>query len=145
MTARDTGRAMSQENVEIVQRIYEAAARRDEMAAFEVYAEDIVWDMSHWRRAFLYSQPIYHGHEGVRDAWREGLSAFSEIDFEIKDLVDAGDRVLVVVAERERGRASGVPVKASHLAVWMLSDGKVTGLQVFDDRQQALEAAGLPE
>jgi ketosteroid isomerase-like protein len=134
---------MSQENVAIVQRIYEAAARRDEVAAFEVYAEDIVWDMSNWRRAFLYSRPIYHGHEGVRDAWREGLSAFSEIDFEAKDLVDAGDRVLAVVAERERGRASGVPVEASHLAVWTLSDGKVTRLQVFDDRQQALDAVGL--
>ena len=136
---------MSQENVVIVRRVYEAAARRDEVAAFEAYAEDIVWDMSNSRRAVLYSRPIYHGHEGVRDAWREGLSAFREIDFEVEDLVDAGDRVLAVVAERERGRASGVPVEASHLAVWTLSHGKVTGLEVFDDRQQALEAAGLRE
>jgi ketosteroid isomerase-like protein len=136
---------MSQENVEIVRTIYEAVARRDNVTPFEVYAEDIVWDLSNWPRAFLYSKPIYHGHEGVRDAWRESLSAFSEVDFEVPDLVDAGDRVLAVVNERERGRASGVPVEASHLAVWTLSDGKVTRLQVFEDRQQALEAAGLRE
>jgi len=31
------------------------------------------------------------------------------------------------------------------VAVWTLADGKVIKLQVFDDRQQGLEAAGLSE
>ena len=136
---------MSQENVEIVRGIYDAVNRRDVVTPFTVYAEDIVWDVSKSRRAVLYSQPIYHGHEGVRQMWRDGLSAFREVDFEVGELLDAGDRVLAVIHERETGRASGVPVTASHLAVWTLADGKVTQMQVFDDRQQALEAAGLRE
>ena len=60
-------------------------------------------------------------------------------------MIDAGDQVLAVIREHEVGRASGVPVEATHLAVWTLADGKVTQLQMFDDRQQALEAAGLSE
>ena len=75
----------------------------------------------------------------------ELLSAFGEIDFEVEKLIDAGDQVLAVIREREIGRASGVPVESTHLAVWRLADGKVARMQIFDDRQQALEAVGLSE
>jgi ketosteroid isomerase-like protein len=134
---------MSRQNVELVRRIYDAVARRDVVAPFEVYAEEIVWDLSNARRAVLNPKPVYHGHEGVRQAWRDVLSAFGEIDFEVEELIDAGDRVLAVIREREVGRASGVPVETSHLAVWTLAGGKVTRMQLFDDRRQAFEAAGL--
>jgi ketosteroid isomerase-like protein len=136
---------MSQENVDVVRGIYEAVAGRDGMTPFEAYAEDIVWDISQARRAFLYSQPVYQGHEGVRQCWRDWLTAFGEVDLEVEELIDAGDQVLAVIREREVGRASGAPVETTHLAVWTLVGGKVTQMQVFDDRQQALEAAGLRE
>ena len=41
---------MSQENVELVRRIYDAAARRDDATPFEFYAVDIVWDLTNTRR-----------------------------------------------------------------------------------------------
>jgi ketosteroid isomerase-like protein len=133
---------MSRENVEIVQSIYDAVARRDSVAPFEVYAEDIVWDISNIRTAALNPKSVYEGHEGVREAWRHGLDAFAAIDLHVEELLDAGDHVLAVVREREIGRASGVPVETSHAAVWTLSDGKVVRMQAFDNRQQALEAVG---
>jgi ketosteroid isomerase-like protein len=136
---------MSHANVDVVRRLYDAAARRDDVIPFEVYAEDIIWDISNSRRALLAMKPVYHGHEGVRQYWRETTSAFGEIDFEVEELIDAGDQVLAVIREREVGRASGAPVEATHLAVYTLSGGKVTQLRVFDDRPQALEAAGLEE
>ncbi len=137
---------MSQENVELVRGIYDAVARRDDVAPFEVYAEDIVWDQSNMGfRATLLTQPVYHGHEGVRQFWRESLDGFGEIDFEVEELIDAGDQVVAVIHEREVGRASGARVEASHLAVWTLADGKVVRLQTFLNRQEALEAAGLSE
>jgi len=127
----------------VVRGIYDAAARRDDVIPFEVYAEDIIWDISNSRRALLAMKPVYRGHDGVRQYWRENISVFGEVDFEIEELIDAGDQVLAVIREREVGRASGVPVEATHLAVYTLSGGKVIQMQVFDDRQQALEAAGL--
>ena len=57
----------------------------------------------------------------------------------------AGKHVVANIRERGVGKASGVLVEARHTAVLTLADGKVTRLQVFDDRQQALEAAGLRE
>jgi ketosteroid isomerase-like protein len=113
------------------------------VSPFEVYAEDIVWDVSNARRAALALKLVYNGHEGVRQYWRESLSVFGEIDFDVEELIDAGDQVLAVIREREVGRASGVPVETTHLVVWTFADSKVIQMQVFDDRQQALEAAGL--
>jgi ketosteroid isomerase-like protein len=137
---------MSQENVELVRGIYDAVARRDDVIPFELYAHDIVWDISNAPdRAALGTKLVYQGHEGVRDFWRESLSVFGEIDLEPEELIDAGDRVLAVIGEREVGRASGVPVKASHVAVWTLAGGKVVRMQVFDDRAAAERAAGLSE
>jgi len=137
---------MSQENAEIVQRIYDAVTQRDIVTPYEFYAEDIVWDVSNWRVVGMGLKPVYRGHEGVRECWREILSVFGEVDFEVEELIDAGDdRVLAVIREREIGRASGVPVKTTHLAVWRLAEGKVAQMQIFDSRQQALEAAGLSE
>jgi ketosteroid isomerase-like protein len=134
---------MSRENLDVVRGIYDAVARRDVLTPFEVYAEDIVWDVSNWRRAALDPKQVYLGHEGVREAWRETLDAWGEVDFDVEELTDAGDQVLAVIHEREVGRASGVPVEGTHVAVWTLADGKITQLQVFDDRDAAERAAGL--
>ena len=136
---------MSEENVEIVRRIYDAVARRDDVTPFEVYAEDIRWEIANQRAAGLMPKSVYRGHEGVRQFWRDAVSVFGKIDFDVEELVDAGDQVVAVIRDRRVGRTSGVPVEATHLAVWTLADDKVIRLQTFDDRQQALEAAGLSE
>jgi ketosteroid isomerase-like protein len=134
---------VSRENLEIVRRVYDAVARRDGATPFELYAKDIVWDMSQMERSALYKRPVYVGHEGVREMWRESLAAFGEIDFELESLSEAGEQVFAVVRERAVGRTSGAAVQALHYAVWTLAGGKVARLQIFDDRDQALEAAGL--
>jgi ketosteroid isomerase-like protein len=136
---------MSRENVEVVRSIYDAVARRDDVTPFELYAEDTVWDPSHARAGGLGPKPVYHGHDGVREHWRDGLSVFGDINIELRELVDAADQVLAVVGEHHVGRSSGAPVEALHYAVWTLADGKVTRMRIFDDRREALEAAGLWE
>ena len=136
---------MSRENLELVRRIYDAVARRDSVTPFEIYAEDIVWDMSNLRRAALYQRALYRGHDGVRELWRESLTAFGEVDFDVENLADSGNRVLAEIHERARGRASGAPVEAIHFAVWTLTDGKVVRLEIFDDRDAAERAAGISQ
>ena len=136
---------MSQENVKVVRDIYEAVARRDAVTPYELYAEDIVWDLSNARRGAMWSQPVYHGHEGVRQLWRDALSVFSAVEYEVEELIDAGDQVLAFVREIVVGRASHAPGETTHAAVWTIADGKVTRVLAFDDRREALEAAGLRE
>ena len=57
---------MSEENIDVVRTLYDAAARRDDATPFEVYAEDIVIDISNSRRVLLAMKPVYHVHDGVR-------------------------------------------------------------------------------
>jgi ketosteroid isomerase-like protein len=136
---------MSRENVEVGRGIYDAVARRDGVTPFEAYSAEIVWDLSNSRRTALGVEPIYRGHEGVREFWRDALSVFAEVDLEVEELIDAGDRVVAVTRERGVGRGSGVLVRSVAVSVWTLKDRKVVQVQVFDERQQALEAAGLRE
>jgi ketosteroid isomerase-like protein len=70
---------MSQENVELVLSVYEAFARRDDAAPFEVYATDIEWDQS--RGLTEGSASVFRGREGVRQSIRSMLAAFSVIEF----------------------------------------------------------------
>jgi uncharacterized protein len=134
---------MSQENVEIVRRIYEAFDARDTEASFNFYADEIEWDLS--RGAALGPAAVFHGHDGVRESFRDLLTAFSAIDFEIEEMTACGDRVLANIHERYRGRGSGVEVDRRHHAVWTLRGGKVTNMTVYRDRAEALEAVGLSE
>jgi ketosteroid isomerase-like protein len=134
---------MSQESVEIVRGVYDAFARHDNRTPFEVYAEDIVLDLS--KLSAVGVEPIYHGHEGVRQYWRDVLSVSSEVHLEVEELIDAGDRVVAVTRASGVGRVSGVPLGTIRVSVWTLAGGKVVRMEVFDDRRQAFEAAGLRE
>ena len=137
---------MSAENVELVRRIYDAVVARDTVTPFDIYAEDIVWDISGSARgAMVGRSPIAHGHEGVRRGWRDLVEAFGEVDFDVEEVLDLGDQVLVTVHDHAVGRTSGAPVETVHFALWTLAAGKVSRLQVFDDREQAERAAGLRE
>jgi ketosteroid isomerase-like protein len=108
---------MSKQNVEVVRGIYALWPRRDNVTPFEVYAADVVFDLSNTRRAALGMKPVYQGHEGVRQFWRESLSVFGEFNFEVEELIDRGRPSSGSHREREVGRASGVPMETTHLAV----------------------------
>jgi ketosteroid isomerase-like protein len=62
---------------------------------------------------------------------------------EIEDIVEAGDRVLVTLHQRARGRGSAVEVEIDTSNVYTFRDGKVFRIELFTDREPALEAAGL--
>ena len=133
---------MSRENLDRVRTVYDAAARGDIDAAFELYAPDIEWDVTPSASAQVGLDPVYRGHEGVRRYWRDYLSAFERLDFELEELVDASGRILAVVRERAVGRASGIAFEARIFAVWTLRDGKITRMQGFRDREEASKPPG---
>ena len=66
---------MSQENVEIVRCLWEAAERRDSEAVFALYDPDIVWSSAGSHGA-LEVGGSYHGHDGVQQFFRQWLESF---------------------------------------------------------------------
>ena len=138
---------MSQENVEVVRRLYDAARRGDDALPFELYARDIEWDArGAWPgRAISDLGRVYRGHEGVRRFWRDYLSAFERYDFTVEELIDAGDQVLAVVREHATGRLSQVALDNAVYALWTVHHGKLVRMRLYPTRMEALEAAGLRE
>jgi ketosteroid isomerase-like protein len=136
---------VSQENVEIVRALAEAFQRRDHERAFDFYDPDIEWDAS------LQPAPditgVYHGHLGVRTFWRRWLSAWQDLEFEVEDVRDAGDDVVILIRnQRQWGRHTGIPTEVLPYAqVYTFRDGKVVRWRFFPDQQSALKAVGLAE
>jgi ketosteroid isomerase-like protein len=132
---------MSEENLELIQRIYDAYARRDNAAPFELYAPDIEWDIS--ELGDIPIARVYRGHDGVRASFRDLFSAFRDFEIRPEALRDAGNRVLATVSEQGVGGVSGAVVNRRHYAVWTLRDGTVERMRVYLDRSDAERAAGL--
>jgi ketosteroid isomerase-like protein len=88
---------------------------------------------------------VYHGHDGVRECFRDLLSAFREFQIRPQELRSAGDQVLVTVWEHAVGAASEAVVDRHHYSVWTLRHGKVARMRVYIDRVDAELAAGRTE
>jgi hypothetical protein len=88
----------------------------------------------------------YHGHAGLSAFDRELRSAFEDFETDCDELIDGGGRVVSVVRYRARGRSSGIEVAGPpQYGVWAIGNGKITRVDWFDTREEALEAAGLTE
>ena len=139
---------MSQENVEIVRQVFDAVARRDTETILSLYDPDVEWDGSRhrWAEVMGGTQAAWQGHEGLRKWSREYYAMWENLEDEVEELLDAGDRVVSIVTTRARGRASGVEVEwKQNAGVWTLRDGKVVRVVWHASRDEALEAAGLRE
>jgi ketosteroid isomerase-like protein len=133
---------MSQENVEVVRQVYEAAARRDTSAVFALYAPDIEWDASRTSRGAMAGR-VVHGHDALRAWLRDWYGAWEKLEDRLEELIDVDDdNVVAIMVQRGRGRASGVDVEDRLGAVWTLRDGKVVRVVWFPTREAALEAVG---
>jgi ketosteroid isomerase-like protein len=137
---------MSQENVEIVRRVIEAHDGGDFAAVFAAYDQEIEWHIARVAPPMTDFEPVYHGHEGVRDFWRQWLAAWETASFEYEDFIEAGDSVVTILSQRMRGRRSGVELEwNSYAQVWTLLEGKIVRVEFFPTRSEALETLGLPE
>jgi ketosteroid isomerase-like protein len=135
---------MSEENVEVVRRVYEAAARRDADAVLALYDPDVEWD---WTRVSgLFGQDgFYRGHEELRRWFREWSQGLNHIEYQAEELIAAGAHVISKSVMRGRGRASGIELGDTLYAVWTFREGKIVRVVWFPTHAEALKAAGLEE
>ena len=132
---------MSRENVEIVRLAYEAANRADfETADSYVHPEIEFHTYGHSPEA-----GVYRGKEAVRK-YNEGLfGQFKSIRFEVEELVDAGDRVVVVTTQHAVPKGGQAEMNVHVVEVWTIRDGLLAERRSYSTRAEALEAAGLRE
>lgn len=134
---------MSQDNVEIVRRAFEATARGDGASVLALHDPKVELDPSRSALGRLVGAGVYHGHERVRRFFHAYYEAWDHIDYDIEELIDAGDQVVSLVNSRGRGRVSGVEVELRIPGVWTIQEGKIVRVVFFSSRDEALEAVGL--
>ena len=140
---RDTGWAMSQDNVEIVRRSADAYSRGDLDGTLESWAPDVVLD---WSNSRGLDAGVYRGHDEIRAFMERFLAAFDEARVELLDdltEVEAG----LLVAENItylRGRG-GIQVQARSAWLITMRDGETTSLTLYHTKREALEATGVSE
>jgi hypothetical protein len=79
----------------------------------------------------------------VIEWWRQWLGAWQTVEFKY-ELVDAGDRVVLLLDQRMRGRTTGIEVSLGKYAhVGTFDDGRLAHWKVYSSQSTALEAAGL--
>jgi uncharacterized protein len=132
---------MSQENVEIVRRVFDAFNKRDTPAFLELLDPDVEWVPI---LAVLEGR-VYRGHEEVRGWIKELATDWEFFEVEYEELRDVGGRVMVCGHWHARGRASGVELENPGTYLYEIKDGKVVSMRTFTDRDAALKAAGLEE
>jgi ketosteroid isomerase-like protein len=134
---------MSQDNVEIVRQAWDAWLRGELPRLFDHFDADVVWDTSHFRN---WPEPVYRGRAGVERFLGEWLAVWDEYEMRVDGLVAGPDgRVVSLIHHRGKGRESGLPLDMRMAQVTTIRDGKITRVDNYDDRAEALESVGLRE
>ena len=145
---------MSQENVEIVRRIYAAldVSVPGSVSTVSVPTEPfgtLIDSQIEWNfpREFPDLAEPYYGYEGAKQYRRKIAEVLDDYRMVPERFIDAGDdRVLVFSREGGRGKGSGAEVFTHPTAhIWTLKDGKAVRMQSIWERADALEAVGLTE
>jgi ketosteroid isomerase-like protein len=134
---------VSQENLEVVRRLWQAYADGGLDGLSEFFDEDIDW------RAIEGAPDDVGGIRGI-DAMRrymgDWLETFEDITSDPTEALDLGDdRVLAVLRIAGRARLSGVETELSYAVIYTVRDGKVVRGREYVDRSAALKTVGRGE
>jgi ketosteroid isomerase-like protein len=145
---------MSQENVEFVRAIVTLYEQPDGIALLasgdldlSMVDPDIEWDASEISEMIPDLAGVYHGHEGVRAYWRRWMDAWKDLEFEVHDVRDAGDQVVVLIRnQRQAGRHTGIVTELPPYGmVFTVRAGRLMRWSTFPSHESALAAAGLED
>jgi ketosteroid isomerase-like protein len=130
---------MSQANVDLVRKTYAAFNRGDYETVAGALHPEIEW------RPYLgaLEGSVYRGRDEIREMWLRLEDGFGDsFHVEIQELVDWGDRVLIVLEASAKGPGSGVEVRQSWVQAATMRDGLVFRVEPFSDLESARKALG---
>jgi ketosteroid isomerase-like protein len=124
-------------NLEIVREALKAFLGGDTERALALADPDIV----SVRAPPIPDPQTYHGTDGVLQMWADWTTDFDEFEMEPLEYAELGERVIVDVLQRAIGRASGAPVDGRFWFVFTVASGRLTRMEAYLTKEQALEAA----
>ena len=126
-----------------VQLATEALNRRDLDAALIAYRADReLYPPKEWVESG-FVEACYRGPEDFRKYVSELDDVWPSLRVEPEELIDLGDRLVMLAALPSRAEASGLALNSEYATVMTVRAGEVVRQQDYTSRAEALEAAGL--
>ena len=133
---------MSQENVEIIRKMYEGFTRAGPEGMLEFMHPEID------HRAIEGAPDdigVFSGHDAMRRYYGQWVEMFDDFRAEVEELMEIGDRVVAVLHVIARMKESEAEIDMRLGVVWTFRDGTAFSGREYATREQALEAVGLRE
>ena len=135
---------MSQENVEIVRRLHPFLERRDWRAMADLFDPNV--EVHGTVGGIGEGQVVARGLDQISKVIEaEDNEIWDQHRWEIQEVIDAGDRVVVLQREYQRGKGSGVELVIDTATILDLRDGRVVRMQGYVKQADALETVGLSD
>ena len=128
-----------QENVQLVQQLFAAFGQGDIPTVLDHLTTDVAWqavgpaDILPWAG-------MRHGREQVGQFFAALGQAVEFQQFEPREFIAQGDKVVVLGHSRQSLRSNGRVVEPDWVMVFTLREGKVTHYQYYDDTAATVAA-----
>ena len=146
---------MAREDVELVRRVYEVdgpfwlplSPEEERVLLDELFGGDLYEEQFEVRMPPDYpeGEQLLVGRAGMERLIAMLRDSWTAWRFEAERFVDAGHCVIVFIRVAAEGEHSGLAAVQKTAHVWKIRDGRLTSIQIYRDRDQALEATGVSE
>jgi ketosteroid isomerase-like protein len=124
---------MTERNIAVVRKAIEAWNRRDLAGSLAPMHPDC-------ELRPVQATETLHGHEGAAACFLDWFEAFEEYSMEPEDYIVDGERVLVPMVQRVRGKGSGLHLVERFYQLYTLREGKILRFDEYADETEALAA-----
>jgi uncharacterized protein len=130
---------VSQENISVINRIYEAFGQRDFAAVLDLFGPTIEWVAA--VNSPLADRSPYRGLDEVREGTLMRIAAnFESLMVRVDEIFSAGDKVVALGFYDGVYKANGKRFQAQVAHIWTLADGKAVKFQQYVDTYQLAES-----
>ena len=145
---------MSREDVELVRRVYEVdgpfwlpLSAVEEAELLERLFRDLYDEHVEVRMPADYpeGEQVLVGRSGMAEVIALLRDSWTSWRFEAERFIDAGHCVIALIRVVAEGGASGLGAVQETAHVWKVRGGRLSSIQIYRDRTQALEATGVSD
>jgi ketosteroid isomerase-like protein len=132
---------MSQENVEVVRRAWDAFNRGD----LDAFMADVAEDAEFEEDPAFPEAGVFRGREEVIAYVRGFQEQMRDHQFEVEEVRDLGDRALALLHETAQGASSGIDVDQHPAFLYEFKEARISRVRAYLRRSEALKAVGMEE